>query len=138
MKPAIVFIIFCNLFLSSHTISSSPHLLKEIWGLSAEKPLLHPDLEIVRDRIIKDLLAGPLDDAEVKRITQSLQNGGSWPGIDYEDVSRTGFEHSGHLSNMLVLARAYKRSEEHTSELQSRENLVCRLLLEKKKNKLRF
>src|SRR5690606_41411621 len=28
------------------------------------------------------------------------------------------------------------RSEEHTSELQSRENLVCRLLLEKKKNPL--
>src|SRR5436309_8904207 len=28
-----------------------------------------------------------------------------------------------------------KRSEEHTSELQSRENLVCRLLLEKKKDK---
>src|SRR5690606_41789821 len=28
---------------------------------------------------------------------------------------------------------AYSRSEEHTSELQSRENLVCRLLLEKKK-----
>src|SRR5579883_1068234 len=27
----------------------------------------------------------------------------------------------------------YCRSEEHTSELQSRENLVCRLLLEKKK-----
>src|SRR5690606_40128943 len=29
--------------------------------------------------------------------------------------------------------RAPDRSEEHTSELQSRENLVCRLLLEKKK-----
>src|SRR5690606_42118566 len=28
------------------------------------------------------------------------------------------------------------RSEEHTSELQSRENLVCRLLLEKKKKKM--
>src|SRR5690554_7187564 len=28
-----------------------------------------------------------------------------------------------------------KRSEEHTSELQSRPHLVCRLLLEKKKNK---
>src|SRR5690606_41498714 len=27
------------------------------------------------------------------------------------------------------------RSEEHTSELQSRENLVCRLLLEKKKER---
>src|SRR2546430_10035373 len=30
-----------------------------------------------------------------------------------------------------------KRSEEHTSELQSQSNLVCRLLLEKKKNKKR-
>src|SRR5690606_40571368 len=28
---------------------------------------------------------------------------------------------------------AWTRSEEHTSELQSRENIVCRLLLEKKK-----
>src|SRR2546430_3251754 len=29
-----------------------------------------------------------------------------------------------------------KRSEEHTSELQSQSNLVCRLLLEKKNNKI--
>src|SRR5260221_5918613 len=41
-----------------------------------------------------------------------------------------------------VLARASResrrsfRSEEHTSELQSHSDLVCRLLLEKKKNKL--
>src|SRR5438445_10659308 len=33
-----------------------------------------------------------------------------------------------------VLEKAYIRSEEHTSELQSRQYLVCRLLLEKKKN----
>src|SRR5256886_5656134 len=30
------------------------------------------------------------------------------------------------------------RSEEHTSELQSQSNLVCRLLLEKKKNMIRL
>src|SRR3712207_7313702 len=30
---------------------------------------------------------------------------------------------------------AHRRSEEHTSELQSRQYLVCRLLLEKKKKK---
>src|SRR3712207_8117196 len=30
------------------------------------------------------------------------------------------------------------RSEEHTSELQSRQYLVCRLLLEKKKNKMKI
>src|SRR5438270_9406211 len=32
-----------------------------------------------------------------------------------------------------VFSRARLRSEEHTSELQSQSNLVCRLLLEKKK-----
>src|SRR5690606_41903771 len=37
---------------------------------------------------------------------------------------------------LLYLGKLYEqsfKSEEHTSELQSRENLVCRLLLEKKK-----
>src|SRR5690625_6289272 len=34
-------------------------------------------------------------------------------------------------------ARAQQRSEEHTSELQSRGHLVCRLLLEKKKTQQR-
>src|SRR5690606_41051799 len=34
----------------------------------------------------------------------------------------------------IMLARMLERSEEHTSELQSRENIVCRLLLEKKNN----
>src|SRR5690606_41555090 len=36
-------------------------------------------------------------------------------------------------SGLVVETEATARSEEHTSELQSRENLVCRLLLEKKK-----
>src|SRR3989475_4271405 len=31
------------------------------------------------------------------------------------------------------MLRSWRRSEEHTSELQSQSNLVCRLLLEKKK-----
>src|SRR2546428_13167214 len=37
---------------------------------------------------------------------------------------RSGFQGAGHFR---------RRSEEHTSELQSRSDLVCRLLLEKKK-----
>src|SRR2546421_5982143 len=39
--------------------------------------------------------------------------------------------HVGHAP----LGREKQRSEEHTSELQSRSDLVCRLLLEKKKKK---
>src|SRR2546422_5364543 len=37
----------------------------------------------------------------------------------------------------VALVRESLRSEEHTSELQSRLHLVCRLLLEKKKNETR-
>src|SRR2546430_4207676 len=37
-------------------------------------------------------------------------------------------------SGSIPLAPASRRSEEHTSELQSQSNLVCRLLLEKKKH----
>src|SRR5690606_40381450 len=40
---------------------------------------------------------------------------------------------AGSLDVALGHAELLDRSEEHTSELQSRENLVCRLLLEKKK-----
>src|SRR5690606_39681641 len=45
----------------------------------------------------------------------------STPGKPTSPGGRTGNSRSGN------------RSEEHTSELQSRENIVCRLLLEKKK-----
>src|SRR5690606_39709666 len=40
-----------------------------------------------------------------------------------------------YLANPVQPSNSARRSEEHTSELQSRENLVCRLLLEKKKKK---
>src|SRR2546422_8553860 len=44
----------------------------------------------------------------------------------------------GRLHPELARAVDPSRSEEHTSELQSRLHLVCRLLLEKKKNELRL
>src|SRR5690554_7211361 len=48
--------------------------------------------------------------------------------------SLLGFSNVIILENLLQTAGS--RSEEHTSELQSRPHLVCRLLLEKKKNKI--
>src|SRR3712207_7685112 len=50
-------------------------------------------------------------------------------------VAHVGFAHPfcSHLSRLAhAAAQAAGRSEEHTSELQSRQYLVCRLLLEKK------
>src|SRR2546421_1982124 len=43
-------------------------------------------------------------------------------------------EHTSELQSRSDLVCRIIRSEEHTSELQSRSDLVCRLLLEKKKN----
>src|SRR3989442_9764113 len=42
--------------------------------------------------------------------------------------------HGGLYAQLLIMRTTVNRSEEHTSELQSRPHLVCRLLLEKKKN----
>src|SRR5690606_41404218 len=70
-------------------------------------------------------------------------SGGAGPAV--HAASRGGSRPGGVLRGILLLppdpaawarpvcAPQAPRSEEHTSELQSRENLVCRLLLEKKK-----
>src|SRR3712207_8027724 len=47
-------------------------------------------------------------------------------------IGETATLHPAHLGHV-VLVHDVERSEEHTSELQSRQYLVCRLLLEKKK-----
>src|SRR5688572_31822265 len=54
-----------------------------------------------------------------------------------ERVSESGFADSGNVFNQQVPTGNQSRSEEHTSELQSQSNLVCRLLLEKKKTRRR-
>src|SRR5256885_12423665 len=49
---------------------------------------------------------------------------------------KNGASESADCFVKLARANLTKRSEEHTSELQSPCNLVCRLLLEKKKNNM--
>ena len=67
------------------------------------------DLEIIRKRVITDLLEAPVEESEIKALIQSIRQDGSWPDIDYKDVSRTGFQHSRHLQNMFALSRAFKK-----------------------------
>src|SRR5690606_40834148 len=65
--------------------------------------------------------------------------------IHLADLAHDGVRHARRLDRLDRGVRVRRdadkrklqhlRSEEHTSELQSRENLVCRLLLEKKKKK---
>src|SRR5258707_11035484 len=64
------------------------------------------------------------------RSTHAVSSGKAGPRPDRNSPSQT----PSRLSRAHIRS-AESRSEEHTSELQSRQYLVCRLLLEKKKNK---
>src|SRR2546427_8109692 len=59
-----------------------------------------------------------------------------WVAAEHDHASEAT-QHAQQLDVLLVrhLVAVAARSEEHTSELQSQSNLVCRLLLEKKKTR---
>src|SRR5688572_32741599 len=83
----------------------------EIYTLSLHDALpIYPDHRV--DRVAE---GGPRDDAGNQKCGRGFRL--------RRAVQRNAGEHET------------KRSEEHTSELQSQSNLVCRLLLEKKKKK---
>src|SRR3712207_7149992 len=81
--------------------------------------------------LFRSLYSGTADWAPIARLVETvdipvLGNGDIWEADDaLRMVAETGC--AG-----VVIGRGC-RSEEHTSELQSRQYLVCRLLLEKKK-----
>src|SRR2546427_1180524 len=62
----------------------------------------------------------------------SCPQGGSGKGHDIQITARGVHREAAEDATS---GRPDERSEEHTSELQSQSNLVCRLLLEKKKKK---
>src|SRR2546427_4140029 len=55
------------------------------------------------------------------------------PGGGEDALLESGHPDRVELEALRGVQRHQRRSEEHTSELQSQSNLVCRLLLEKKK-----
>src|SRR2546427_8290076 len=65
---------------------------------------------------------------------RSLEVAGRVGHGDVRDGVREG-RRADHRLSQGALLWVEQRSEEHTSELQSQSNLVCRLLLEKKKRK---
>src|SRR5690606_17024795 len=91
---------------------------------------------VVADEDASAGAARPIKAREVGRERHPVGDAGAFPEAHHAAVALDAIK-----AAVLVRApdgagvHATFRSEEHTSELQSRENLVCRLLLEKKKKK---
>src|SRR5690606_42164542 len=93
-------------------------LTTEIYTLS-----LHDALPICGVATDDSLIIEPENGA----LTKVLKEIDEWKNGESEEHSVAIYGDKGSGKSTIL------RSEEHTSELQSRENLVCRLLLEKKK-----
>src|SRR5690606_39936413 len=70
----------------------------------------------------------------ISAMRRSCSSAASSPSVSSSPVSISSLSSSA-TAAVKAASKRGKRSEEHTSELQSRENLVCRLLLEKKNKK---
>ena len=66
------------------------------------------DIKKIKGRVVNELMKPGVNDSEIAKLIETIREDGTWPGINYEDVSRTAFEHRYHLANMVDLARAYK------------------------------
>jgi chondroitin AC lyase len=67
------------------------------------------DIKIIKQRILKDLMATKIDDNKVEALMANLNSDGSFKTINYTDLSRTAsFPHGGHTRDMVLMAKAYK------------------------------
>ena len=66
------------------------------------------DFEIIKERVVAELMKTSVDDKRVEEITGRMNNDGSFSDINYEDLSRTaGFPHRRHSGDLVYLAQAY-------------------------------
>ena len=67
------------------------------------------DIKTIQERIVAELLENEINPEEIEELLKTQLENGTWPRINYEDVSRTGFEHRLHTGNMVTLSRAYAK-----------------------------
>ena len=67
------------------------------------------DLAVIRQRVIAELFTNTVADNQVETILAKMREDGSFPGIDYADLSTTaGFPQQRHIGDLLYLARVYQ------------------------------
>jgi chondroitin AC lyase len=66
------------------------------------------DMEIIRKRIISEYLKTVPSGAEIDKLIKTIRTDGSWPGINYEELSRVGYENKIHVTNIRSMCLSYK------------------------------
>ena len=86
------------------------------------------DIELIRKRIIAEMLSPNVETAHVKELLNSIQKDGTWQNINYIDTTKTAFEHGEHLDNMVQLSRAFaKKGTEFTGNKRVKQALYSAL-----------
>ena len=75
----------------------------------SEAKSINPEIELLRKKVINEILAPSVNETQILNLINTLHVNGTWPDINYEDVSSTGFRHGEHLANLVNMSRAYKK-----------------------------
>jgi len=82
----------------------------QLIGMLPSPSFAKSDFDILKKRVVDELMKPAVDDSRIQALIDDQHPDGTWPGINYKDVSREGFEHRIHLGNMVALGRAYNTS----------------------------
>jgi len=83
-------------------------------------------LETIKKRVVDAIMNHNVDDSHVGKLVATLGKDGTWPVINYLDVSREGFQNRVHHDNMVQMARAYKTK---TSKFYKNKKLMSAIEL---------
>ena len=83
------------------------------------------DLAVIKQRVIAELFTNTVADNQVETIVAKMREDGSFPGIDYADLSNiAGFPQQRHISDLLYLARVYQsKTSKHYHSKQLMETI---------------
>lgn len=79
--------------------------------LSNSLTAANPEIELLRNRIKNEIISSSFNEKNAIKLLAKIKNDGTWPEINYTDVSREGFQHTEHLDNLIELCRAFKYND---------------------------
>lgn len=68
----------------------------------------NPDMALVKERIVHELLGSGVDNDQIDGFMKSLNSEGFWPDINYDDLARTAFDNAKHTTRLVSLSRAWR------------------------------